>query len=688
MANLNNVKIELYNGERLDYESPQSLGIKFNRIVDDFTNPSKRSGEFSYSINLPKTKKNDDIFEYADVKGRTKIFVGKSFPCRVFNNEVLLLDGIIELVGIDSDSYRCNFYSNVTQLIDDIGNKSLTDLDFVSAIPYPDSYSFIDIEKFIIQHIEAGYANSDETSFQFPLIYYSNFYLPGIIADPNLLNFRYVFDIYNSSSDQFDNSNPQKNWIYYHQLPPAFYLVSIVNSIFENSGWSIGGSWINREEVKKIIVPYVNDNPPEYSIDFINNTINLTKTLPKIKQIDLLKNIISLFDLYIFINPQTKEVVLEDFVTLFSNNTNPYNINNKIDIDTINKKYDFDFNVKAQFDDSDNNKFAGCKNQSIYVNNNNDLDCISFTIIPYAPFDATFSYPNTIPPYIDNSYIGKDDGTKSLSISFEVGNLLSTYLYNVYSKNGTLNPSSETYNLPISIPMISTQNFTGPSDEIQVNSPTGSTFVDNSPSEMEYSGTLQLLYYYGTDMFNGNASTYSGFTDNWTGNFNDYAYINVATGGTTTIPTGKAISIPFASPYQLIRNSDRDRIVQLIQEYYDGGQGYLSTYRGMEIQNLLRTYYMGGNTNDIYETTPYSLVMGNGEDLLFDTLYTKFHRPKYQELQNGHLLTAIMRMDENDWREMQINRTIIYNDELYRLVAIKGYDPINRTANIELAKKT
>jgi hypothetical protein len=46
-----------------------------------------------------------------------------------------------------------------------------------------------------------------------------------------------------------------------------------------------------------------------------------------------------------------------------------------------------------------------------------------------------------------------------------------------------------------------------------------------------------------------------------------------------------------------------------------------------------------------------------------------------------------MRMNTQDWQEMQIERPILYNSEIYNIVSIEGYDPILKTCTIKLIKK-
>ncbi len=194
----------------------------------------------------------------------------------------------------------------------------------------------------------------------------------------------------------------------------------------------------------------------------------------------------------------------------------------------------------------------------------------------------------------------------------------------------------------------------------------------------------------------------------WDGLWKDWVYINIATGGTTTVPTGRRVLLPFASPYKLVNHYERDNL--LFKGIFDNisvpfidypiyppavipfNKQYPAPYytvQGMEYHASMMSYLMAGkDSDDDYETTDFHLIFCEDEDLLFPTIYTKFHKSKYDSLRNGYILKAKMRMNENDWEAMDISRTIKYRDELYRLVSIKNYDPILRTADIELLKKT
>lgn len=285
MANTNRIRIIVY-GQELDYKSAEDLGIKFNRVVDDLNDLSKKFGDFSYSFNLPITKNNSRIFGYANSHGkRNKFKPNQDLPCEVYNNDALLLDGVISLQGITSESFDCIFYSKLKEFSDIIKDKELKELNF-------DEISF-NYETTMINHINADYANSDEALFQFPLVFYSTYYCQysiyngendyagnPIIADQVYQNFYYCFN--SVSTSKF-------NHFYHHQFPMSFYIIRIMEQIFIDAGWTLGGQFWNNEDVKKIVMLYAGEQDvydQATGVESGTGAVQLkpAKMLPKMKQ--------------------------------------------------------------------------------------------------------------------------------------------------------------------------------------------------------------------------------------------------------------------------------------------------------------------------------------------------------------------------------------------------------------------
>lgn len=661
MANISNIRIEIENGQRLDYESETSLGIRLNRIVDDFTEPSKRFGEFSYTFNLPRTKNNDTIFEYPDSKGRIKIFIGKTFECNVYNNTILLLSGIIELTDIDEDNYKCRFYSKLTQLIDVLKDKNLNEMEYLPTIEW-------EYEKTIIEHIKVAPVSEH---IEFPFIFYKTPFMSGgtdvstqagFIVEANL---GYYYN-YIVTSLPFGTKNP----FYEAQFPPAIYLKSIMDGIFSDAGWSYKSSFFDREDIQKIIIPFTGKGE-DFTGSIITgttNTLNLNKLLPAKKQSDFLKTVLNAFNLYMIVNTYDKSVTIETYTTLFSNNSNAYKIN-LFDYE----KSKIEDNIAILLEEDDTNNFP------LGFNRIMDYSALSNTNPTYnvntcIDIRLSISKPRIKTTYKKDVYQKlwqKTTGTKSIKLGLSPVNY---YPYNVINERSLYNATTTIPQLfTVGIPLISPQTPQDNDGNDFASSESDNYVVGNDPNNYSYDGGLKFLYYYGKVAWD---ATIAGGTD-----YKDWLWVGIATGGTVTVPTFARVPICIASPFRLLSENEYNQLITT---------GFIQTSDqvteiGAEAHSVLTTYLGAGTTNNTHNPTYFNLTYS--ENGLYDNLYTVFHKPKLDDLKNNYLLSGKMRMNENDWNEMQINRTILFDDELYRLVSIKNYDPIAQIAQIELLKK-
>lgn len=701
------LRIVLDNGEHLDYESEKSLGIKFQRIVEDYSNPSKRFGEFSYTFNLPKTKNNTRVFEYPDAKGRRRIFVNKQFGCKVFLNNQMLLNGIIALQEFDSTSFKCLFYSQFTDFLDAIKDKELTDL---ASLPTLDFGQYGN-ERFVITHLNANYKDSDETSFQFPLIYYRTFDAPATL-DNVFKNDRYTMDNPKINFNYIWNENlvrppSRMNGLYFHQLPPATYLVSIVRAIFEDAGYTLGGSFFNDVDIKRIIIPFtgeVEQLQGSSGTTGAYRTLKLAKTLPDMTQAEFLSAVINTFNLFFTLDQTNKVIKFETWKTLFrTGNDNPYDITPKVFSDSVSFFKLKDADVSIKFENADiNNKVAGydyCLSPEWSKYNNNNP---WFSVHPKGtggdspPFQDSFQF--SCFSESQDRVMNKISGKKNLNIGFTQPNYFTARIYTLRNRNGTTysGTGGGEPTIAISIPLITAQNQKDNQGANQ-NSGSGSTFIDNAPSIMKYGEGLQMYYYYGLPNYDlAGTGTGAAFTANyndnkWNGAFKDWVFVNVITGGTSTSAQVVRTPVGVASPFKLLSRTEYSQLRDVAKTYFINTSGQTDSSKnelGAEVRYLISTYFMAGSAlNDNYQTSSFSLTFGENDQFIFDNIYTKFHKKKYDLLINSEMCKLNMRMDESDWREMQINRTIRYNDEFFNLVHIKNYDPILKTAEVQMIKK-
>lgn len=649
MADENRIEI-LVNGEKLDYRDVSDFGIKMNRIVTDFNDISKRFGDFSYTFVLPITKNNSRIFKFADAHARKNIFKpNRDLPCLVYHNGRLLLDGVISLQSVTRENYKCVFYSKLKEFIDTIEDLNLRDLNF-------DSVDF-NYETTIINHINANYVDSDSALYQFPLTFYSTYYCQhsiynglndlygnAVIADQVYQNFYYMFNsVFNSKFNRF----------FHHQFPPAFYIVRIMEQIFKDAGWTLGGQFWNDANIKKIVMLYsgeqdIYDQATGEVSGSGTVSIKPAKLLPEMKQSDFIKGIVNTFNLYFTIDIQNKIIKFEPYNTFFGDLYNPYDITDKVFFQDVDFVYEEKNNPSILFSEAGNRKILG--DNTVITGTSNNLSTITYNKVSGRNYDRFFNH------------IGD---TGEITLPFGEPNMKKTLIYNDYNVGGSYTNADAHVMFS---PIVSSQTPED-NDNKPFNKNSGHTYVYNTEDTVKPSGKPVLAFYLGqsdNDFINKALA----------GDSSDYYYFNMYTGLTRNM-----VKAGIATPFQL--SSYMDEIDSYLSNPLDGLDGrrtVASTY-------LKTNWLMMGKTGSTYTgpTTDFSLVFDD-DGYFHETLWTKFHKPMYDRLAKGEVLESNMRMDEYDWQEMRIDRPIKYNNEIYHILELKGYDPIKGECGIRLIK--
>ena len=654
MATTNRLKIIIY-GNELDYKSAEDLGIKFNRITDDLTNLSNKFGDFSYSFDVPITKNNSTIFGYANAHGKKNIFKpNRDLPCKVYNNDGLLLDGVISLEAVTRKTFTCVLYSKLKEFSDTITDKKLKDLEFDEII--------FDYENTIINHINAGYSNSDEALYQFPFIYYGTVFTPfemynespQHLEDFNSNEFdadTYPVQQYYYALNTPDVKNVQYQRFYHHQFPPVFYIVRIMEQIFKDASWTLGGQFFNDDNIKKIVMTYAGENDIyDQATGEVNGTDPVTlqpaKLLPDMEQSEFLNGIINMFNLYFKIDIENKIIKFETYNKLFTDVYNPYDITTKVDFNSIAFSYANNNDPTISFEDAENMEIMG-DNMTITGDTTNAFD---------------MSWHKTTNKNIKR-FFNREGTTDEIQLPFAAPAIKRTYLWNDENDNGT---ETDALNHIIFQPIMSVQTPTDNNNQ-KFNKNDEHDYVFNTEDTIKYKGKPTLMYYYGESASDIVQKTGEGSQST-------YFYINIFTGGTQNrVPVG------FCSPMQL--STYRDVIDTYLNspDEADARKTITATYL-QTIWNMMST-----QAGAVPSTTDYSLVFDD-VGYFHKTLWTKFHKNKYDRYKHSEMLFANMRMNNYDWDEMKIDRPIKYNNEIYHLVEISGYDPIKRTAQIILIK--
>lgn len=119
--------IELYINKKLcDIQSPDKLGIRLNRVLINPAELSTKDAQYSYSISLPASSRNNNVFGYANVEEVRNKF-------NVDYNAVLIVDGVTVFDGkfrmsdITATEYKGNLVVPAKKTIKEIfGDKKMT----------------------------------------------------------------------------------------------------------------------------------------------------------------------------------------------------------------------------------------------------------------------------------------------------------------------------------------------------------------------------------------------------------------------------------------------------------------------------------------------------------------------------------------------------------------------------------
>jgi hypothetical protein len=660
---INNIDIIIDGKYHAEYLSAESLGIKFARRVDDFNDLSKRFGDFSYTFNIPITKNNSQIFNFANAHGKSNVFLNQSFPCQVYNNNKLLIDGTIELVGVDLQNMVFNvcLHSKISEFIDDITGKNLTDLKFPTMV--------FQFEKTIVDWTNANYKNSDEALLQFPLVFYNTFYCPFSVYSGLTTMEGNIFvqngDNTFQNMEYLLNTTPSphtKNMMFYHQFPPAVYMVRIMQQIFADAGWTLGGSFWQNEDIKKIVCLYVGETDVYDRAGVSGHTSGFTSPdkvlnpalfMPaNVKQIDFVKGVINAFNLYFNIDVQNKIVNFETWYTMFSTRNNPLDLTNFIKRDTMLLQKADNANPSITFKASGNQYILG--DNKVMKNYSVDINAINYVS----------GNPGQL-----NYVFNKVGAASDINVDILFGEPQTHRMF-IY-QDLAINNATGCGMSQIFLPMISKQTPTDNGSH-PFNTDTGNTESFNTESTIQYAGDMSMYYYLGqstSDTVKGGAT------------LEDLFYVNVPTGFSATI---QKMKFGYCTPWMI--NTNRVNI----QAFFNSltPQNLATQIRSRDIVTcsyLQGAYDMLVRADNNIIQTGFSLCFDD-DNTYHETLYTKFHQAKYSRYQNNNLLVADCILTDDLWNQLQINVPVLYYNEIYHLVQIDSYDPINNICNITLIK--
>lgn len=250
--------------------------------VQDIT---KKNSTFTESFKLPGSKHNNDIFNhfYEFNASMLDYDARKKFDCQLLYDGIILYEGYLRLNGATRDKeeiiYDVTFYSEVGNLVANIGDKLLADIDFNN-----------------LNHVygtEIGKSYFTDNTFLNPLdpTVASNPYLNGSVY------YALVHKGYAYSGNTIDNTNisyestPILDWAFdssfnipqsiegywnspftpvqFFYLTPSIQIKEIYQRIFTGAGYNIQSEFMDTDYFKSFYLPLTFDDDNI----FVNSTI-------------------------------------------------------------------------------------------------------------------------------------------------------------------------------------------------------------------------------------------------------------------------------------------------------------------------------------------------------------------------------------------------------------------------------
>ena len=248
----------IVNGEQVDIYSQEKLNLRINNVVFDPVSISTRTGEYSFSFELPATAKNNRIFNYANNSAKLNKFNTK-YNCEVISDGVTIFNGILRLTDTQTDNYKCNLVNIKVYNVNEIfGDMVMSDLDW--QVEFNGTSTINTVNNFI------------DSGYYFPLACYGAFQ-----KEPKA---SYNGEI-NEYTDllQIDSYN---KW-YWESFHPSLNLLEVVKRLFQQKGYTVTGNIFNDEAMKRIYMseyidaqqdPFYNLNKSEIGDLHIAGTYN------------------------------------------------------------------------------------------------------------------------------------------------------------------------------------------------------------------------------------------------------------------------------------------------------------------------------------------------------------------------------------------------------------------------------
>jgi len=239
------------------------IPITINKSFAEIEDISKRNSDYSVGLKLPGSKKNNRFFEdFFNVDSIGLYFdVLKKVQCNVLLDDVSYFIGYMKLNSVSvlnsKIEYDVTLYSNIGDLYGNVGTKLLKDLDFRDVDFYMNHYFTQDnvLSKWRYETLKSP--GEVPSNFMYPVVHngynyatsgsFNNVLFTGTTGTSLYTttitgSFANAAAAYSAGADRYRINSPEDG-IRDNQLKPSMNIYSLMEMIFNQNGYKIGGSF-------------------------------------------------------------------------------------------------------------------------------------------------------------------------------------------------------------------------------------------------------------------------------------------------------------------------------------------------------------------------------------------------------------------------------------------------------------
>lgn len=229
------INIELYINNRLA-DVGESFSIRLNRQLINPGELNTKDAQYSYSISLPPTRRNHEIFNFANVEEVAGKF-NRNYTAELIINSIRIFIGNFRLTAVSQTSYKGNLYVPAATTVKELFGETKLNEHPEYRIPF---YGFADY----VSWYNNNAANGPQMAV-FPFVLY------GLLPKAPLN--------YDGSGYTAKNIWDSSVRLGMQDIPPSINPLLLLKHIFESQGYNLTGSAFSDSRLTNLYMSYKND---------------------------------------------------------------------------------------------------------------------------------------------------------------------------------------------------------------------------------------------------------------------------------------------------------------------------------------------------------------------------------------------------------------------------------------------